>query len=403
MALRTRLLLAGFISVVLLVAAVLSWMAQEADQKVTADPGLHEFLEPWHDALAAADEQPAKVVLVGDSITEGVLLPTPVHEHRVIGLLQELLRDRVGADGGTGYMPAYYADPTAVNETTRGGAESAEEDWGPWGLGGRSLLMPGGATLTYPAQSATSVRVWYGLSALVGGHGKVFVDGVDVTRRGALSDGEPAGDTIVGAATDNRSGIWWQSPPLGPGEHIVEVRSVVPGTAFVHTGVEFLDGDESSGVHVYDAAHSGATTAHFAQEELRQGHWTDIAAIEPQLIVINLGTNLDPDHLTNLRMLVDHALEAAPRARVLLVDGYRAGTWDPERWEVVRAEKQRVADENPDRVAVLDLASHWPELATDGSTNQGLMMDEEVVPLHPSAEGHARMAEIYAELLTSTD
>lgn len=400
MAFRTRLLLAAVGAVVLLVVGVLSWTLSESDQRVTAEPGIQEFLEPWYEALADQREEPAKLVMVGDSITEGVLLPTPVVDHRVTGLLQDLLREGVGADGGTGYMPAYYADPTSANDTQGGGPAATPQSWGPWGLGGRSLLMPGGATLTYPTQPATSVRVWYGISALAGGHGKVFVDGVDVTARGVLSDGTGARDTIVGAAGENRSGIWWQSPPLGPGEHTVEVRSVVPGTAFVHTGVEFLAGDEDSGVHVYDAAHSGATTAHFADQKVREGHWTDIAAIEPQLVVINLGTNLDTDHLANLRTVVDHALEAAPRARVLLVDGYRAGTWDPERWEQVREDKRQVAEENADRVAVLDLASHWPELAVDGSSGEELMLEGELVPLHPSAEGHARMAEIYASLLT---
>lgn len=398
MHLRTRIVL--LVTALVVLVGALALLNREQDERAVADHGLEEFLGPWYEALEGQAEEPAAVVLVGDSITEGVLLTPPVVDKRVTGLLQEALRDVVGADGGTGYMPAYYANPTTADDTVPGGTPTSQESFGPWGLGGRALLMPGGATLAYPTQEASSVRVWYGHSTFVGGQGKVFVDGLDVTSRGTLRDGSPSGETIAVPSTETGSGLWWSSPELGPGEHRVEVRSVAPGTAFVHTGVEFLDGDEESGVHVYDAAHSGATTAHFAGEGVVRGHWADVAAIDPQLILVNLGTNRDEDHLDNLRTLVDHALEAAPRARIVLVDGYRAGTWTEEEWEQVREDKRQVAGEHPEQVAVFDLAAHWPVLAPDGSTDEGLMVPGEAVPLHPSEEGHARMAEIYRELLT---
>ena len=399
---RQRFLLLSGCAVVLLVLVTLTWVLQDRQDRRVDQP-MKEFLQSWYDAVANQTEEPVRVVFVGDSITEGVLLEPPVREHRVTDVLQQLLREEAGTTGGAGYLPAYYADPTTQDETVPAGTPSRQESFGPWGLGGRALVMPGGATLAYPAQEATSVRVWYGRSAFVGGHGKVFVDGVDVTANGTLRDGTRSGTTIPVAGEENGSGLWWHSDQLVPGPHVVEVRSVAPGAVFVHTGLEFFDGDEDSGIHVYDGAHSGATTEHFAQEDTGVGHWADVEAIEPHLVVVNLGTNPDAEHLENLHILVERALRAAPRAQVLLVDGYRAGTWSKDDWERVRSEKHEVAAAHPDRVAVFDLARRWPEVAEEGVDDQGLMLEGEPTPLHPSVEGHRRMAEIYADLLAPRD
>src|SRR5690606_19828475 len=130
------------------------------------------------------------------------------------------------------------------------------------------------------------------------------------------------------------------------------------------------DPDAESGIHVYDASHSGATAQHFTTDAMRAGHWTDVAALDPQLVVVNLGSNPDPAYRANLGLLVDRALEAAPSARVLLVDGYEPGNWTSEEWEKVRQARQEVAERHPDRVAVFDLAAHWPVLAKDGTTSE---------------------------------
>ena len=118
--------------------------------------------------------------------------------------------------------------------------------------------------------------------------------------------------------------------------------------------------------------------------------------------MINLGTNPDPDFRSNLEVVVERALEAAPRAQVLIVDGYEPGNWTTEGWGEIRRARREVAALNPDRVAVFDLAAHWPSLAKDGSTSEGLMI-EDASPLHPNLDGNRRMAGIYADLLTPQD
>lgn len=369
----------------------------QADAPV--NDGLEEFLAPWYEAVQGQADRPATVVVVGDSISEGILLPSPVFENRMVARLQEKLREAQGIDGGTGFMPPYYGDATTPDDTVRTGTPAQEQMFQTWGLGGRALLMPAGAEVTYPQQEATRVRVWYGRTAVLGGQAKVFVDGKDVTAQGTLSTGEPSGETLSSAGTSSEAGLWWSSPELSGAEHVVQVRSVAAGFSFVHTGVDFFDGDAESGIHVVDASHSGVAAAHYASPNAVQGHWTEVAAHDPDLILVNIGSNPEPDHATSLRTLVENALAAAPRARILIVDGYEPGTWTPERWQEIRDARRAVAEARPDRVAVFDLARHWPALAKDGTTNDGLMI-ENAMPLHPNVKGNERMAEIYAELLT---
>lgn len=393
-------------AVVLLVlatyAGVQAWdrwgSSSEVDGRV--GEGLEEFLAPWYEAVEQQADRPATVVVVGDSISEGVQLPSPVYENRMIGLLQEKLREARDVEGGEGFMPPYYGDATTTDDTVRTGTVAAQEQmFQSWGLGGRSLLMPAGSELTYPQQPATRVRVWYGTAAILGGQAKVFVDGEDVTSQGRLSSGEPSGETLSSSGTSNVAGLWWTSDELSGADHVVQVRSVAPGYSFVHTGVEFFDGDAESGIHVVDASHSGVAAAHYASPHAVAGHWTEVAAHDPDLILVNIGSNPEPDYASSLQTLVDHALAAAPRARILLVDGYEPGTWTTERWQTIRAARRSVAETRPDRVAVFDFAEHWPVLKKDGTTNDGLML-EDAMPLHPNIRGSERMAEIYAELLT---
>lgn len=382
---------------------VLAWdpWAGPAEEPHVRD-GYEAFLAPWYDAARNHAQDPATVVVVGDSISEGVLLAPPVHPQRFVGLLQKTLRERLGASGGEGWMPAYYGDAVTSDDTERDGPASQEMMFQGWGLGGRALAMPAGASVTYPERPATRVRVWYGRTNVLGGEARVVVDGVDVTDDGELSDGQSSGAVLSSMGVTDASALHWTSPELDPGPHVVSVESTRVGLAFVHTGVEFLDGDEESGVRVVDASHSGATAGDFSSTKAAVGHWREVAARKPDLVVVNIGTNPEPDYRRSLERLVDNALAAAPGARVLLVHGYEPGSWTTEAWEEVRAARDAVAQARSDRVKVFDLAAHWPVLAKDGSTNGGLMV-EETSPVHLSAAGNARMAEIFADLLTPPD
>ncbi|WP_104107414.1 SGNH/GDSL hydrolase family protein [Nocardioides sp. 616] len=376
---------------------VLSDGEGSAAEVADSDDEVREFLRPWYEALADQERSPAKVVVVGDSISEGAMLPTPIHEARFVRRLQDMLRAQQDVGGGSGYFPAFYGDIFSADDNVRTGTPPQEHSYDRWGLGGRALFLPQGSTVTYPPQRATSVRVWFGRIDVLAGAGKVVIDGVDVTARGVLSTGEAPGEAIDSAGVA-QSGLWWESPPMPSAEHTVAVSGASDAGVFVHSGVEFLDADEDSGIHVYDASHSGATAQDFDSETMAAGHWTDVRAIDPQLVLINVGTNVDPDYPASLERLVELALESAPHAQVVLVHGYEPGHWDTQDWGEVREVREAVAARHADRVGFFDLAAHWPALAKDGSTSEGLML-EESPPVHPNVAGNERMAEIFTELL----
>lgn len=385
-----------------LVAGVLGWqwVQRSATEPAKPDP-VRAFLAPWYDAVAAHDEAAATVVVVGDSISEGSMSGVDVLTQRWQAVLQRQLRDEVGAEGATGFVPPYWGDAMSTEVTLLGGVPAQEKRFGPWGLGGRALMMPGGSTITYPALPADRVRVGFGLTDFVGGQGRVFVDDVDVTALGevnqATSEATPL-VTISGAGQVPRAGLWWTSPALGPGPHTVRVESTVPGFQFVHTGVEFVDGADDTGVHVLDASQAGATAADFASEEALAGTWTEVAARDADLVLVNLGSNPSPDFEDELGVVVDRALAASPDTLVLVVDGYEPGTWSHEEWQKVRDARRRVVAGHDERVALFDLAAQWPLLAKDGSTSEGLMA--EVPPLHLTPQGQQRMGDVFTDLLS---
>lgn len=397
-----------------LIAAMLVWQFVEAQftdpprVAPTAD-ATSEFLEPWYEKLAAAADESATVVVVGDSISESSTLSGDVLGERWTGKLQNLLRASVGVAGGPGFVAPYWGDRVSPESTVRSGPPSTEKFFGPWGLGGRALLMPGGSSIAYPPQAATRVRVGFGRSATVAGQAKVFIDGVDVTVRGSL-DGRLNGDSPVAKGQRDAdtsissrgivdaAGMWWTSPELDAGQHVVQVQSTSPGYVFVHTGVEYLMGDETSGIHVVDASQAGATTANFASDDAARGHWKEVEARDPDLVLINLGTNLDPRFEKNLETVVERALALGPDVQVMVVDGYEPGNWTSAEWDVeVSRARARVVARHSGRVHLFDLAAQWPRLAKDGSTSGGLMAD--TPPIHLTSRGNDRMAEIFASTL----
>ena len=363
-------------------------------------------LGKWLSATAARGSSPAKVLVLGDSISEGVIAGSPTYQKRWTDLLQKQLRQALGLPLSSGYMPAYYADAIISDDTTRGGAAASENNW-QWGLGGKALTMPGTtgdqATLTWPAQTCTKVRIWYGKTNFLGGNFTVKVDGVDVTASGTLYPGGTASGSIVAcAAAAKAGGFYWESPTLTEASHTVVVTSATNGAQAVVNGAEFFQGDESTGVRVYDGAHSGAKASDYVRATMDAGHWQDVALLAPQLVLVNLGTNdatsiTASQFQTDLTALVAKIQANAPDATTVLVKGWRPGTVTQATWDEFNAAKDAVADATAD-VVTFDLAAEWPTLTTDGANNQGLMY-EATDPVHPNSAGHQRYADVMTNLI----
>lgn len=322
---------------------------------------------------------PTTWLALGDSITEG--MGASDRDHRWITRALTKLRAAAGITGGPGYLPVWMNTQWASGDAPWVLTSAGKDDWGR-ALGQRSgTVFPGGdvtATVT-----GTSAELWYqGFPG--GGALGISVDGGP--EQTVLTHSDPwRGDLRVPLAFASR------------GTHTVKVRHISGGNLMI-SGVMVYDGDETSGLRLYDAAHSGWTSdqangsGDFTPEALQQL----IRAAAPDLITLGIGVNdqitaaaLPAATVANIDATVSLIRAAAPRARIVLVHCYApngaAAGWQPyldgmRDW----AAQHRSVD-------VLDLADLMGE-----ATTSGLWQGDGV---HPSDAGHERIADHFTDLI----
>lgn len=372
-----------------------------------APEGGRRGLAGWYAALGNRDIAAAKVVLFGDSITEGTgatnYLTT---QHKK---LEALLRARYTVSGVSGTGMGYLAATTAFAPGSLGvivdgatGGHSSHTTQNDGGFGMKTLGLHGnntlnsGATITFGPYMSDRVRVWATQADAFAQDGKVKLDGgADVLA--------------VGTNTPFRGGqIVYDSGALTRTNHTLLVRG--DGTFdFNVEGVEFFDQDFNKGVHVYDGAHFGFNTNNFVGTGPDRSMWKAFETLKPQLTIINLGTNdigvgiyagFTPEQtLSNIdTMLANIATKMTGLDySVLLVIPYRpSNTQTSPKWDTIR---YGLISRESDKVSILDLNASWPVLAADGSRNKGLML-EATDPLHPSNAGHDYIASLYYKAIS---
>lgn len=339
-------------------------------------------LRNWYAAVANQEQQPANVVVIGDSISEGAVAGGWTATWRY--LLQDALRAAYPCPGvktpGIGYVPALGVTNAPQPPVTTSGSPST--GFTDHGMGLKRYRVNNTQYVEWSAQTCDTIRVWYGKSNSVAGGAVVAVDGVDQTP--ALSSSDPT----------NSDG-WTQVWTLSAGSHTIRVRGS-SAFGFVLEAVEFFNGDYGKGIHVYDAAHYGFRTDQFLTAGADYGHWQAIATAQPRLFIWNLqandwGTNSAATFLANVDThLAKMATAASTRAySVLIIGNYRPATGgDPQRWLDYQAGLRTRAVGN---VSVLSIQPPWPDLYPNTSNTY---MFETVAPLHPNAAGHAAMRDL---------
>lgn len=348
-------------------------------------------LANWYAAVNSRYYKPAKVMVMGDSISEGVITTTPTYLNRWQYLLQQQLRAAFPVADvltpGVGYMPALYADTLIADDTTKTGTPG--EILNQWGLGAKCVTVNPTQTVAWPSITCDRIRVHYGKSGFLSGGGKVLVDGVD------------QGVTLSSVDTVNSDGYIWDSATLTSAAHVITLQGNTSNRFFAD-GVEFFTSarDLASGIKVYDAAHSGANSTTMITAACDLGHWECVATLKPSLTIVMLGVNdwgsVTPStflaNMTTLLGKIATANGSTPYS-VLLVSTYKPvktnGATDPD-WYAYRDGLRAMATGN---VAFYDLQPDWPLLVPGGSTNGGLMF-ETATPVHPNANGHARIADL---------
>lgn len=350
-------------------------------------------LDPWLETAAAAQDERADVLLIGDSVLEGL---GAEWEGRPATLLQDRLREDfpIEAAQGAGYLPAMNFAAIVPPWVTQGGGLPLAS----FGLGFKALGLEAGQTLTHRGDFRR-LRLWFGVEPGESAPGLVSIDGAPPEEISRIED-------------RTGSGLQWDSGDLGAGVHEVTVTGADGGLPFVLEAIEELgsEDDLERGVHVYDGAHSGFDSRAFLNDLPAVRHmWEAAGAVSPDVTVIQLGIN-DRSVNVSAQQLADNITAIADRAAtaaadedhpVLVMVPYRiprvsdvAGK-DPL-WDEIRAALIALAEDN---IAVLDLGASWPDLALGRGAESGVMLEDEL-PVHPNSVGRKRLAALVADALS---
>lgn len=354
-------------------------------------------LAAWHAALADRANAPAKIVWLGDSITEGA--QAAAYGQRWVDRALASLRSAyptTGAAGGFNYLPAYVTPFMAQGQATtaiNGGAQGLDPSWG---LGGRNAVFQAAGRGVAYAITCTSFDLHY-LRGL-GAEFDVSIDGVVI-------------DTIDASGPLGLER--WNSGPLTPGAHTVNViKSGAAGT-LIHPGLTVYLGDETKGIQGHEGGHYGWTAGNVA-DAFGPGYYAALTAaggLAPALVTVAVGTN---DYLyqtpaatfrANLATIVANIRSVAPNASIALIGYARRGDLaaQPIGWQAYIDALYAVADADTGGlngrggVAVIDLSARLPDAAFTGAADALGLLDGDRV--HYSTKGHALIGELVAGAL----
>lgn len=347
-------------------------------------------LEPWFDAARGSAEEPANVVVLGDSVSEGFGLHAHL-ERRWIDQLQRGLRAELtpgcattpgGWHGTTSLVPAAYRG-TSLPDPATSGSVTDVLDAGP---GGRGLSLAPGASVTWTVD-ARQVDLGYRTRP---GRGVLRVEVDGSTAKGSAQ--------LATAAADHGRRQVWSSTDLGAGSHRVVARNVSrPGGGAVSvTDLRPYRDDRERCVHVLDASRSGVSLRFITE---KPDYLADTLALDPDVLVVPLGFNdarsgqTPADFRRSLGRLSAQVRAAGYDGPVLLVGLFEPppGTFAHD-WSGYLAAMRATASTETG-VSFLDLSTALPEVR---GAPRGTYLDA----LHPDDGGMDLLAEAMLDALT---
>lgn len=358
-------------------------------------------LAAWHAALANRTSAPAKVLWVGDSITEGVNAAS-YGTRWVDRALARLRQDHpvAGVAGGFGYLPGIFGGGTAAGTQKAQGQPYTSLTGGTpaldtsFGLGGRSIKFNGavGDGAVYNLTCSSFQVHWIKGTNL--GTLDILVDGVAVA---SFSTAGALGPQV------------WTSAALTPGLHAITLKRSAGGDVYV-AGLVGFNGDEAAGVQGYEAGHFGWTAGQYAAAQ--SWTWAAVGQVAPQLAVVTLGTNdyqaqVAPEtYKANLASIAAQLRAASPGLSIALLAYSRRGDSAPQPtgWDQYVRALYDLADADSgginggSGVAVIDLSVRLPNAATTGAPVDplGLYNGDRV---HFEAKGHAVIGDMVGRAL----
>ena len=345
-------------------------ITEQTVQDIVGAFGHNPKLRKWYGALANRYASPAKVLVIGDSNSEGTGATT--YARRWQSLLQAQMRGRFQPPGVVGATIPYVTAsprcnplPTGLGVTTSGSPGQAS-----FGLGLRALTVAAGQSVTFTF-TGDRCKLLASKGSSVGRY-NIALDG----GAGVVVDGWQSGSVTSGV-------VLWDSGALTRGSHTVVVTrdagtTASPGNVYPE-GLLTFDGDHDAGVRVLDAARHAATLATFTASTAWQGAVTTVGGFG--LCIMPWGANDSTSGTTaaafasGLSTLIGQVRSAGFSGSFLLVEMPKRGNAAEQVWTDYRAQLEAIAAADAD-IAVFDLRRRMPDYGTTEATQQGLYYDE---------------------------
>lgn len=190
----------------------------------------------------------------------------------------------------------------------------------------------------------------------------------------------------------------WSSGAITPGSHTIQVKARSNSAAYFE-GVFVMNGDETSGIRLWDAAASGTRADQFNAETSLGNAWAaSFAHVNPALIIMEWVTNdavsrTSAQFETSIRAVITLNRSKAANVPILLTGMYERGdTTLSEPWANYMARLTKIAGDTPN-VAFLDLSTRIPKL--NGADTYSLLADG----VHPNGKGHAMLGDLLGGFL----
>jgi hypothetical protein len=358
-------------------------MAPEPKIRLVTEAGLKIFkaeqdsafghnpdLRKWYAALGKRYFSAARVLVIGDSNSEGSGVAGV--NRRWQAILQAELRGRYQPPGVLGSAIPYITASPRVSPgfTDHPTATVGSPTLASYGLGLRALSLVAGQSVTFTFTGDRAKLL--GTKGSSAGRYNISLDGAAGTVVDGFASGAPTSGNLL-----------WDSGLLAVGVHTVAVTrdagtTASPGAIFPE-GLLTFNGDHDRGVRVLDAARHGATLATFSASTAWSTALTTVGTFG--LLIMAWGANDSTAGTTaatfraNLMTIISQVRAAGFSGSVLLVKMPKRGNATEQLWGEYRTEVDAIAAGDPD-ITTLDLRARMPDHGTSEATALGLYADE---------------------------